>query len=141
MKKLWIIVAFLTIGTLVFSQKTTTKATTPKAKVLVYYFHGAQRCPTCLSIEANTKKTLETYFKKEVADKTIVFSVVDVDEAKNEKLAAKYEASGSALHVVQVVKGKEKDEDLTNFAFSYSRNEPEKFIKGLKGKISKKLAN
>jgi len=43
--------------------------------------------------------------------------------------------------VVQVVKGKEKDEDLTNFAFSYSRNEPEKFIKGLKDKISKKLAN
>ncbi len=114
-------------------------AATGKAKVVVYYFHGTNRCATCMAIEDNTKKTLQTYFDKELKNGTIKFQVVDVDEKANEKLAEKYEASGSALFVTKLDKGKEVINDLTNFAFSYGRNNPEKFILGVKDEIAKNL--
>jgi len=113
--------------------------TTDKTRVLVYYFHATSRCPTCLAIEDNTKKTLETYFAKEMKDGIIKFRTVNVDEKENYKLAEKYEAGGSALFVTKIDKGKEMKTDMTNFAFSYGRNNQEKFMSGLKEEISKKL--
>ena len=108
-------------------------------RVNVYYFHATRRCPTCLAIEENTKKTLETYFPAELKDGSVKFVVLNVDDAKNKEIAEKFEASGSALFLTQVSAGKEYKTDLTDFAFSYGRNDPEKFITGLKSKIGELL--
>ena len=131
MKKILTVITVLILTTSAFSQKA--------AKLRIVYFHAEHRCPTCLSIEANTKKTLDTYFAKLVKDGTIKFQVLNVEDAKNQKLAEKYQAEGSALYLTSVAGKKETTDDLTNFAFSYSRNEPEKFIAGLKAEIEKKL--
>ena len=104
-------------------------------RVEVYYFHATRRCPTCMAIEENTKKTLDNYFAKELKDGSVSFNVVNIDEPNNKKLAEKYEASGSALFLSQIGSGKENKTDLTDFAFSYGRNNPEKFMTGLKDKI------
>jgi hypothetical protein len=108
-------------------------------RVEVYYFHATHRCPTCLAIEENTKKTLDLYFASELKDKSVIFNVVNIDDPKNKSLAEKYEASGSALILSQTVTGKETKTDLTDFAFSYGRNNPEKFISGLKDRITELL--
>lgn len=108
-------------------------------KLTVYYFHTDHRCPTCLSIEANTQKTLDTYFKDEVKAGKIELVIINVDDKKNEKIAEKFEASGSALILNKVSGKKELKEDMTNFAFKYSRNNETKFIDGLKEKINKLL--
>jgi hypothetical protein len=108
-------------------------------KLHVYYFHATNRCPTCLSIENNTKKVLETYYKKELESGVIKFSVLNSDDDENKAVCKKYEAFGSALHLVKIVKGKETDTDMTNFAFSYSYNDPDKFLNGLKDKINELL--
>ncbi len=110
-----------------------------KTKVLVYYFHATNRCPTCLAIEDNTEKALHTYFDKELKDGTIKFLAINVDEKANEKLAEKYEAGGSALWVTKIGTGKEVKTDMTNFAFSYGRSNPEKFMTGIKDEITKDL--
>lgn len=139
MKKLIIILSVILISNLAFSQNKETKKIDNKTKLEVYYFHLTHRCPTCISIEANTKKTLDTYFSKEQKKGIIKLFTIDVDDKKNKALSEKYAAFGSALFITKIVNGKETITDMTNFAFQNSRNKPDKFIEGLKDKIKENL--
>lgn len=107
-------------------------------KIEVLNFHSTHRCKTCNAIEANTKYTLSTYFSKELKEKKITNQVINVDEKKNEKLAEKFEAAGTALILNVVKNGKETKIDLTDFAFMKG-NDKEAFSKELKAKIEKEL--
>lgn len=131
MRKLILISVIMLAGMSLFAQQ--------QAKLQVIYFHAKYRCPTCISIEENTKKTLETYFADQLKNGTIRFQVLDVSDKKNTKIVEKYEADGSGLYVTRINGKKETTTDLTNFAFSYSRNQAEKFIAGLKEEIEKNL--
>ena len=94
---------------------------------------------TCISIEENTKKVLNTHFAKELKEGSITFVILNVEDRKNSKLVEKYEAEGSSLYLTKVDGQKENTTDFTNFAFSYSRNQSEKFMAGLKAEIEKNL--
>jgi acyl CoA:acetate/3-ketoacid CoA transferase alpha subunit len=107
-------------------------------KIEVLNFHSTHRCKTCNAIEANTKYTLSTYFSKELKEKKVTNQVINVDEKKNEKLAEKFEAAGTALILNVVKNGKETKIDLTDFAFMKG-NDKEAFSKELKAKIEKEL--
>jgi hypothetical protein len=131
MKRIVIIALTLVMTSMVFGQKST--------KLQIVYFHAKNRCPTCISIEENTKKTLDTYFAAQLKDGTIKLQVLDVSEEKKKKMVEKYEADGSGLFLTKVDGKKETTTDFTNFAFSYSRNQAEKFIAGLKAEIEKTL--
>ena len=76
------------------------------SKIEVIDFHSTHRCMTCKAIEANTKFTLDTYFAKDIKDGNITFQVINVDEKENEKLAEKFEASGTALFLNVIKDGK-----------------------------------
>lgn len=123
---------FQLIASGLIAQNTTTK-------LEVIYFHATRRCATCNAIEDNTKKTLDLYFADLVKKGVIKMLVVNVDEKKNEALAEKYEATGSSLFLTKTVNGKETKIDMTDFAFSYARNNPEKFKTGLRDKINEVL--
>lgn len=131
MKRILFITLALVMSTMIFGQKPT--------KLQIVYFHAEHRCPTCLSIEENTKITLNTYFAAQLKDGTIKFQIIDVSDEKNKKIAKKYEATGSKLFLTKVQGKKENNTDFTNFAFSYSRNQADKFITGLKAEIAKNL--
>ncbi len=131
MKKILFAAILLLATTFVFAQKPTT--------LKIVYFHSERRCPTCISIEDNTKKTLDTYFASQLKDGTITLQVLNVGEDKNLKMVEKYEADGSSLFLTKVSGTKETTTDFTNFAFSYSRNQSDKFIAGLKAEIEKKI--
>lgn len=106
------------------------------SKIEVLDFHSTHRCMTCNAIEANTKYTLDTYFAKELKDDKITFQVINVDE--NEKIAEKFEASGTALILNVLKNGKETQINLTDFAFM-NGNDQETFSKELKTKIDTHL--
>ncbi len=108
-------------------------------KLKIVYFHLERRCPTCISIEENTKKTLNTYFAGKLKDGSITLQVLNAEDPKNQKIVEKYKAEGSALYLTKVNGINETTTDFTNFAFSYSRNQSEKFIAGLKAEIEKNL--
>jgi len=108
------------------------------SKIEVLDFHTTHRCMTCNAIEANTKYTLETYFAKELNDNRITFQVINVDEEENEKIAEKFEASGTSLFLNVIKDGKETQINLTDFAFM-NGNDQEVFSKELKTKIDKEL--
>lgn len=131
MKKILVLTIMFLFTSVIYCQTIT--------KLKIVYFHSEHRCPTCISIEENTKKTLDTYFAKQLEDGTITFQIFNVDDEKNEKLIEKYEADGSSLYLTQINGEKESTTNFTNFAFSYSRYQSEKFIEGLKTEIEKNL--
>ncbi len=93
---------------------------------------------TCNAIEANTKYTLNTYFAKELKEDKITFHVINVDVKENEKIAEKFEASGTSLILNVIKNGKETQINLTDFAFM-NGNDQEAFSKELKAKIDTEL--
>lgn len=107
------------------TKKSTAKSNTTKATIEVIQFHSEHRCMTCNKIENLTRETLKEF-------KAIPFSLVNVDDAKNEKKAEQFEATGTALFLYNPKTGKKKD--LTDFAFMNAGDEA-KFKKELKKEI------
>ena len=94
MKKLLIIFALM-IGLMsCASGENTASAKSPeKNRVEVIYFHGKQRCATCMAIEKNAKEVVNTLFANELKNGTVVFKTVDISTPKGEKIADKYEVT------------------------------------------------
>ncbi|MFD2542369.1 nitrophenyl compound nitroreductase subunit ArsF family protein [Lacinutrix gracilariae] len=139
-------ISFIAILTIAFiltacnnkSENATPSLDTSVSKIEILDFHSTHRCMTCKAIEANTKYTLDTYFSEELKQDKISFQVINVDEKENEKIAEKFEASGTALYINVIKNGKESKIDLTEFAFMEG-NDKEAFSKQLKTKIDTQL--
>ncbi len=113
---------------------------TKKDVVEVLYFHGEQRCATCMAIEKNTKELLEAAYAEPLKSGKLVFRSVDI--TKEEALAERYEVSWSSLILVDYDKsGKESATNLTEFAFGNARTASDKFKEGLSERITEMLNN
>jgi hypothetical protein len=98
----------------------------------VYYFHFSRRCETCIAVEKVTEETLKKYYPERIKDNSIVFVSVDLDDDVNAALAEQLKVSGQTL---LFVKGENK-KDLTNKAFMYARENPDKLEAAIKETIS-----
>ena len=98
---------------------------TSDAKIEVIQFHSEHRCMTCNKIEKLSRETLEDY-------PGIPFTLVNVDDKKNEQKAEEFEAFGTALFLYNPATGEKKN--LTEFAFMTAGNE-EKFAAELQKEI------
>ncbi len=110
-----------------------------KDRVEILYFHGKQRCATCMAIEKNAKEAIEAQFADELKNGTVVFRTIDISKAENEKIAEKYEVTWSSLFVGKWKGGKETYENLTEYAFANARTAPDTFKKGVIEKVNKLL--
>lgn len=99
--------------------------------VEIIYFHGKQRCATCMAIENETKALVEGELAQQVKDGKVIFSVVDFSTEEGKKLATQYKVSFSSLFIVTP----NGTEDLTRLAFSYARTNAEEFRNELKYKV------
>lgn len=112
---------------------------TEKDRVEVIYFHGKQRCATCMAIEKNTREVLNSLFANELKNGSVVFKIVDISTPEGEKIADKYEVTWSSLFVNKWKNGKETRNNLTEFGFGNARKNPDAFKKGLADKIRQSL--
>lgn len=118
----------------------TTNAKAPeKDRVEVIYFHGKQRCATCMAIENNSKELVNSMFANEIKNGAVVFKTVDISTPEGEKIADKYEVTWSSLFVNKWEKGKETRNNMTDFGFANARKNPDVFKKGLAEKIRQSL--
>lgn len=79
----------------------------PKDQVRVYYFYTTYRCPTCYKLQLYTKKAMDTHFSKAIADGTVEFRGVNVDEKKNKHFVQDYQLYTKSVVVSLLKDGKE----------------------------------
>lgn len=102
-----------------------------KDRVEVVYFHGKQRCATCVAIEKNARKVVNSKFSSELKNGTVVFKLVDISTPEGENIADRYEVTWSSLFVNKWKGGKEVRNNITEFGFGNARKNPDVFKKGL----------
>ena len=112
------------------------------SKVIVYYFHGNFRCPTCRNLEQYAKDAIEDNFKKELAESNLIFKTVNVEEKENEHFVNDYQLYTKSLVLSLVKDNKEvKYKNLDKIweyvrnkmqYTDYVKNEVENFLKDLK---------
>lgn len=73
-------------------------------KVNVYYMHATFRCVTCNTIEKLTKQLLDSKYKKQMRDGSVMFS--EVNFQKNELLARQFDVLASCVVVAGTKGGK-----------------------------------
>lgn len=132
MKVITIALLFMSIVLSACAQTDSPK-TVPTAEsdgIEVLYFHGKQRCATCIAIEKQTKQAVE-----ELGDNRLTMRTIDISKKENESIVEKYEVAWSTLIVV-------KDGNvlnLTDLGFSLARNNPDGFREKFKSEIKQLL--
>ncbi len=118
------ILLFTLFANISYAQSKAQSVTKPDVEII--QFHSEHRCVTCLKIEELTKEAVKSY-------NGMSFKLVNVDDVKNEKMAEKFEAAGTAVFIYNPKTGKKKD--MTDFAFM-NAGDKTKFIAGLKKEIN-----
>lgn len=111
-----------------------TVAVTPTdaSVVNVYYFHGKQRCKTCIAVGDVAKETVE----KAYADNNkVVFTEINTSEDTHKALVDKYEVTWNALIIA---KG-DNSVEITEQAFATALNNPQSLENLIKDEINKRL--
>lgn len=100
--------------------------------VNVYYFHGKQRCKTCIAVGDVTEKTIKELYTD---NPHVKFIEVKTDEEQNASLVEKYEVTWNALIIA---KG-DNHVEITKEAFANALNSPEKLTDLIKTEVDKRL--
>lgn len=138
-KKIFIVMIIVIASAAGLINSIVTSANKPKNYVQVYYFHGDNRCQTCLTIEEYTTDAIEQYFENEVELGSVRYQVINFDKKKNEGFIDKYKLFNQALIMGRYVNDKEvewKDcpkiwetvSDRNKF-FAYVKKEVNKYLK------------
>jgi len=75
--------------------------------VIAYYFHGTQRCKTCLHIESTAKEAIEMAYQDELNAGRLEWKAVNFEEEANAEMANHYELVASSLVIVEFENGEE----------------------------------
>ena len=85
------------------NQPESTQPDTPSAeKVIVYYFYGDFRCPTCRKFETYTKQALDEAFADQLADGRIEYRLVNVDRDENKHYINDYQLYTKTIIVAEL---------------------------------------
>ena len=99
--------------------------------------------PVAPELAFKDNKFIDMFFEKEFINELksgkVKFTVIDISQEENEKIAEQYEVSWSSLFVNKWKGGKENLNNMTQFGFSYAKNSPKVFKEGVKKKIKELL--
>lgn len=106
--------------------------------VEVVYFHRAQRCVGCLQAEAAIRKTIESYFRDDLASGNLVFKVLNLQDDSNAASVKKYGAHTSSLFISgSVENGRAQIEEVTGIWLLLGNDDA--FAGLLRGEIDRRL--
>ncbi len=87
------------------------------SKVAVIYFHGKQRCFTCVTLQNITQATINEFYGE---NPDVAFYEIDYSDRNNDEIAEKYEIAMSSL----IIATKDKHINLTMDAFNMVNSDP-----------------
>ncbi len=78
-----------------------------KHQLIVYYFHGTQRCSNCIKIEAYTKEAIDSAFSTQLKDSVLVWRLVNTDEDANKHCRDDYQLFTKSVVLSDLADGKQ----------------------------------
>lgn len=106
--------------------------------VEVLYFHGSQRCASCIAIEQVTEGLLQKEYGSELADGRLIYTKADLLEERER--AEHYRVVWASLLVIGYDReGREVVTDLTDEAYGYAMTQPEGLKEQLRQAINQQL--
>lgn len=103
------------------------------AEVVVYYFHGPQRCKSCLAIEEAARKAIAENFNN---PEKVQFVEVNLDDKNFEEQIEKYEVAWSSLIIEKGV----LYTNMTEKGFAMALSDPEGLQQAITTEINRYLA-
>jgi hypothetical protein len=76
-------------------------------RLIVYYFHGTRRCRSCKTIEDYSHEAVNGAFAEKLADSTMEWRLVNVDEAENRHYINDYKLYTKSLVLSYIEEGVE----------------------------------
>ncbi len=76
-------------------------------KVVVYYFHGTARCPTCRKFESFSNEAFQEAFAEELKNGRLEWCVVNVDKPGNKHYVSDYQLYSKSIVIVKIQNGKQ----------------------------------
>lgn len=73
--------------------------------VVVYYFHGTVRCPTCRKFESYCDELIREDFSEQVGNGRLEWRIVNVDEPQNKHFVDDYQLYTKSIVVVKRAPG------------------------------------
>ncbi len=77
--------------------------------VVVYYFHGNKRCPTCQAIEAQSHEVVQTQFASQLKRGEIVWKVLNYEQPAGAPFVEKFEILMPVVVVARMKDGQIQD--------------------------------
>jgi hypothetical protein len=71
-------------------------------RIVAFYFHRKDRCPSCESIEAGAKEAVEAVFSAQLQDGRLQWRSVDYEESGNEHYVTDYKIEAPCLVLVKM---------------------------------------
>ena len=71
-------------------------------QVVLYYFHGDQRCKTCRTIEAFAEETVTSRFAQQLEAGELAWKVVNYDDEANRHFVEQYGLFSASLVLVEL---------------------------------------
>lgn len=100
--------------------------------VNVYYFHGKQRCKTCIAVGEIAK---ETVGKAYAGNSNVYFTEINTSEPGSEALVEKYEVTWNALIIARGGNSVE----ITRQAFATAAENPQALENLIRDEVNKRL--
>jgi len=94
-------------------------------KIIVYYFHGNRRCPTCLGIQDNIEQTINEKFAEELAAGKLAFEELNFEEDANKRFVDEYQLSFSTMIVAAQAGGKAVKWENAEKVWEHAHTPPE----------------
>lgn len=76
-------------------------------KIIAYYFHRTQRCPTCNRIEELTHEIVHQSFAEELSSKRLELRVVNIESPGNEHFETDFNLVSQSIILVDFKTGKQ----------------------------------
>jgi hypothetical protein len=74
----------------------------PAHRFIAYYFHRTIRCPTCLSIEKQSREAIESAYAGELHEGRLKWHAINIEEPGNEHFALDFELQSQSLVLVEM---------------------------------------
>jgi hypothetical protein len=107
--------------------------------LIVYYFHSNARCPTCRSIESQTKEIVQTHFSSQLGNGEVVWKILNYEQPEAKPLATKFEIIVPVVVLAKMKDGQVQDWTRLDEVWALVDDKPA-FTKYVQGEIERMLA-